>query len=188
VKTLFVISYVCLWLLVAALYLAVLLLYRQYGHILMNSRDGRQRQGPEVDTAIEPLRGRDLTGTLCDVAAPQYGVQLIYFASTLCDSCKEARQSLSLFADEYRSIIKTWLVCGGRSDDILNFVAPLSSAVTVVSDPKWKLGTKLRISSTPFALLIDEKGIVRAKGMPDNKPEAFQWFAEQVYGPANEFA
>lgn len=59
------------------------------------------------------------------------------------------------------------------------FAGPLVNRTRVVADSRWKLGTAVRISSTPFGLLLDEHNVVVAKGMSAHSAD-LDWFIEQL--------
>jgi hypothetical protein len=53
------VSYAALWIVVIVMAIA---LYHHFGEMYLNSREGRQNQGPDVDSELKPLGARDVAG------------------------------------------------------------------------------------------------------------------------------
>ncbi len=179
---LFWISYGVLWIALACTITAILFLYRYLGQRELNSREGRSRQGPSYGQPIPLAKLIDLRGSQLTLG-PAPRPRLVYFASIACKNCTEALPTLSRFASQQTDVIETVLVCWGSMRQSQAFTAECASAVRVVADPAWELGTKLRVSSTPFAVVIDPRGVVRAKGSPTTRDE-FEALIEHVTTPA----
>lgn len=178
INSFFWITYAALWVLVIVLFAAVFFLYRYHGQMLLNSREGRKAQGPELNVAFPSIRIQDLAEEVTHVGPPS-GFQFFFFASTKCQPCRQARVALGLFAEQYKAVVETYLICRGSHQEVASFAKELPASIKIVPDRQGKLSTELRISSTPFALITDSEGIVRAKGMPD-RIEAFEWFIKQL--------
>ena len=58
------------------------------------------------------------------------------------------------------------IVCRGPERQVVEYATTLPSTVRVIRDPDGKLGASFRVTGFPFAVLIDQKGLVRSKGMP----------------------
>jgi len=175
----FWISYATLWIVVIVLFTAVFLLYRYHGQLLLNSLEGRTSQGPQVGKRLLTARLRGLNGMTFQLEYPLVRPLLILFASTTCEPCRQARHAFSAFAEQHKAILDTLLVCRGNDQGVAEFAQDLPKSIWIVPDRHWSLGTRLRVSTTPFALIVDEGGIVRGKGMPATL-EAFEWFIKQL--------
>jgi len=179
VSTLFWGTYVVLWLLVVMLFAAVFFLYHHHGRMLLNSREGRANQGPAVNQPLPVAQLRDIAGEAVALGQPQTRSRLIFLASTTCQPCQAARAALSAFAEKYRETIETVMVCAGSEQEVREFAADLAGSVRVIVDSPKKFAAQLRVTSTPFALIIDPDGIVRGRGMPVTM-EAFETMSEQT--------
>ena len=177
-EPIFWVSYFALWILTLVLFAAVFFLYRFHGQMFVHSAEGRINQGPNLDHFLPKLTVRDLDGAEMFLGGGNARQQLIFLASPKCRPCARARSDLKTFAETYRQQIQTVIVCSGDSHQVAKFTKVLSSQVRVVHDPKWDIGTAVRVTTTPFAFIVDKQGIVRAKGMPDNL-EGFEWFVNQ---------
>lgn len=159
-STLFLVSYVLLWALVFVLCVAVFALYHHFGQMYLNQE--RHRQGPATDLPLPETMLVDSTGTR--VTVPSGERTLIAFLETDCRLCDELRPALSTFADSTRVIA----VVGGDHDSIVDFTKGLSANVIRVADPRGTVTKQFSIGAFPFALLVDNAGIVRSKGIVNN--------------------
>ena len=177
-EALFWVSYFGLWVLTLTLLAAVFFLYRYHGQLFLNSAEGRTNQGPTLQRSISPQSVRDLQGDELVLGGAK-AKQFVFFASVKCGPCSHALPALDAFAKAHEAQMQTTVVCRGNNKEVADFTRVLGSEIRVVADPKWNIGTKLRVSSTPFAFILDEHKIVRAKGMPVDQ-EAFEWFLDQI--------
>lgn len=176
---LFWVSYFGLWVLTLTLLAAVFFLYRYHGQLFLNSAEGRANQGPGLEGSIDPQSVRDLQGEELVLGGVTNAKQFVFFASVKCGPCADALPALDAFAKAHQTHMQTTIVCRGNNKEVANFTKVLTSQIRVVADPKWTIATKLRVSTTPFAFILDEEKIVRGKGMPVDQA-GFEWFLEQV--------
>jgi hypothetical protein len=179
VQTLFWVTYIALWMLMALIIAAVFFLYRYHGSLFLNSSEGRTNQGPSVSEPLAGIRVWDTGGAPVLMGELSTSSQFVFFASTKCGPCVKARDALGAFAERHKAGLETIVICQGSDQQVQAFAGDMPKHIRIVSDPKWEIGTKLRISSTPFALATNEKGTITAKGMPDTE-EAFQWFSNRL--------
>jgi hypothetical protein len=175
----FWVTYIALWALVLLLFAAVFFLYRHHGKMLLDSKEGRVSQGPELYKQFPSMRVRDMSGNTILLGRLSPQPIFIFFAQTTCKPCQEARAALAAFASKHQQMLETVLVCTGKVQEITEFAVSLPDAIRLVPDPHKDLLVQLRISSTPFAVILDQEGTVRGKGMPVTS-EAFEWFVEQL--------
>jgi methylamine dehydrogenase accessory protein MauD len=165
--TALLISYVVLWLLVAALTVAVFALYHHFGQMYLSSREGRARDGPELHRQVKPAKVRDLQGREVRVPRPAVPTMLFY-ATTNCPLCTELLPALRDVAVR-EADIETVVVCGDEPPAVAAWADGLSSAAVVVPDGDRALATRYRINATPFLVLIDRDGVVRGKGIVNGR-------------------
>lgn len=175
----FYISYIVLWGVVGVLFVSVFLLYRQCGALLFRDSSVRFQQGPETDHKLAPVYTRDVHGLFVELGEGSAMFQFIFFASSKCPVCKDALPSLQTFAANNETVTETVMICRGHENDVRNLSNTLVPTLKVVHDSKGAIGRRLRIGATPFALLIDCGGVVRAKGAPVSDRE-FAWFADRM--------
>jgi methylamine dehydrogenase accessory protein MauD len=167
----FVASYATLWLLVAALLLAVLVLARQVGLIHrrippIGARMGNP--GPEVGAQVPDLKGVDVHGRPVELGVKHGKRTLVVFVAPSCPACAELAPALVSIAKSERSTLEVILVTPrGDEKEALTFAKKykLESLPLLVSPEATQ---QFQVSSTPYALLIDEAGVLRAKGLVNN--------------------
>ncbi len=133
------------WLLLVALALVVVALARQVGtlHLRLGPRGALEidTEGPALGEAPAPMPGTDARGSRVLVGGPGPG-RLVLFSSPTCPICEEIAPGI----------------------DVAASLAGMTSMV--LHDPA--LERAYDVPGTPFLLVFDELGIVRAKGTVNN--------------------
>jgi methylamine dehydrogenase accessory protein MauD len=151
------ISYVVLWLLVLVLTVVVVSLARQIGtlHLRLAPRGALEidAEGPPLGEAPEPLEVQGV-----GVGGPG-DPQLLLFVSPGCALCRDVLPSLPVVAR-----------AGGMMpiviSDALTGHPSAPQGVAVVASPE--AARSYRVPGTPYAVVLDAIGIVRAKGLVNN--------------------
>ena len=138
-------AFVAQWILVLALAVVVIALARQIGtlHLRLGPRGALEvdTEGPALGEVPPALPGLDDNGTRVLVGGPG-PTRLVLFSSPTCPICEEVAPGISAAASAAR-------------------MAPI-----VLHDPD--LERVYDIPGTPFVLVMDELGVVRAKGTVNN--------------------
>ena len=159
-------SYLVLWLLVAALAIVVVALARQIGtlHLRLGPRGALEidTEGPPLDEAPPIFETSDVDGRPAVIGGPGQPL-LLLFASPGCMVCDEVLPALQPAAGAAgaRPYVLTDLDPDeARSAFDRGLPAPLvaSAEITRAYD----------VPGTPFVVVLDEFGVVRAKGTPNN--------------------
>lgn len=160
-------SYVVLWLLVIVLSVVVVALARQIGtlHLRLGPRGALEMddEGPPLGEAVEPFEIPDVTGAVAEIAGPGEA-QLLLFVSPGCMVCKQVLPALPVIAAAGR--MRPYVITDvdvhetRRAYDEKNLKATLVSGVQVVQ--------AYDVPGTPYVLVLDEQGVVRAKGTVNN--------------------
>jgi methylamine dehydrogenase accessory protein MauD len=169
-----VVSNVLLWILVIALAFVVLALTRQIG--VLHERiapagaltlSGGIKAGESVpDLELDALGGEKIK--LRSFAAAGRGV-LIFFLSPTCPVCKSLIPVVTRIAKEERGWLDLVFASdGGTRAEHEAYVADrgLSSFPYVLSQP---LGVALQVGKLPYAALVDEQGVLVAKGLVNTR-------------------
>jgi thiol-disulfide isomerase/thioredoxin len=157
------VSYIVLWVLMLALAVSVFALYHHFGQLYLNSREGRDQQGPANDKPLRRTTMRDVFGR--SLGLPGVGLpNLIVFMSTSCPLCNELRPDLERFASVHDEV-DTIIVCGGERDSVEEWAGTLNNLARVIPDPGQRIAARYRIGVLPFYVGVDEEGIVQAKGI-----------------------
>lgn len=158
----FLVSYIVLWCLVGVLTLSVFALYRHFGQMYLNSRPGREDQGPPVDSEASAIESRSIQGT--SVRIPSGAPTVLLFMSTTCTPCSNLLSAVNSFASRHPGI-ETVVVCAGAAPEVTAWATGVSELATVVPDPRKAISAKYRVAATPFLVGTDELGVVRVKGI-----------------------
>jgi methylamine dehydrogenase accessory protein MauD len=160
-------SYVVLWLLVLALALLVLALARQVGtlHLRLGPRGALEvdGEGPALGDAPEPIDVSDLDGRPVAVGGPG-AAQLLLFVSPGCPVCHDVMPSVGAAARG--GGLAPLLIADARAEDARHLLADRRIDAPLVPAPD--LAERYSIPGTPFAVILDDLGVVRAKGTVNN--------------------
>ncbi len=176
----FLISYVALWVLVLAQFLAIFALFHHFAQTYLTSREGRANQGPAVGSKLKPVPIEDVEGNPWLVPAVGQPT-LVVFASTTCKLCAKLKADLANFVGEHRNI-RPIVLCAGSQKEVRRWASTLAGLMPVVQDRKYKLAASLGIGMTPFLVGVDGHGTVRVKGLV-NDSTGLEWAVEEMMLP-----
>jgi len=165
-SALYLSTYLVLWALVLIQMVALAALYHHFGAIRLNSRQGRESQGPALDTRlnVRPEVLRTLDGSsipVNDLGRPTF----LVFVSTTCQPCVALRTHLGEFAG-HADVLPVVLCAGPDQAATAEWAAPLvEQGVAVVHDQRGQIASKLGLSITPFLVAVDSVGFVRLKAI-----------------------
>jgi methylamine dehydrogenase accessory protein MauD len=134
--------------------------------------------GPKVGERSPQFRMASLTGGEVTIGASSERSTLVFFLSPTCPICKKllpALQSVRASESKWLDIV---LASDGEQPTHLRFIdgAKLRSFPYVVST---ELGMNYRVARLPFAVLIDTAGVIRAKGLVNNREQLESLFNAQ---------
>jgi methylamine dehydrogenase accessory protein MauD len=167
------ISNVVLWCLVVALSIIVFALMRQIG--VLHERIAPVgalllRDGLKVGEAAPVLSVADLGGRALFVGAPRDDGRsmLLMFVSPTCPVCKTLLPVLKSSRLAERDWLEIVLASDGELEEQRRFVSAhgLQQFSYVVSTP---LGLAFQVNRLPFAAIVDEHGVLRARGLINSR-------------------
>ncbi len=160
-------SYVVLWALVLTLGVVVVALARQIGtlHLRLGPRGALEMddEGPPLGEPLPSFDAEDVSGAPLELASPGEA-RLLLFVSPGCHVCREVLPSLAVVAAAGRlkpyvltdvDVFETRRAYGDR-----DLGAPLVSARFIAQI--------LDVPGTPYVIVTDHVGVVRAKGTVNN--------------------
>jgi methylamine dehydrogenase accessory protein MauD len=184
-STLFWFSYVVLWVLVAAMGLLIVLLYRQFGLTYMAASRRLAMQGPDLGAIAPPLTLIDSSGDPADImdSNGQRRFQFIVFGAAACGACGLVADELAALPERWSDIDFVWV---DRSDE--EHVARSIDEV-----PGWARGFARSddvreawdVTAVPFSVLVSPSGEVVSKQLVNRRTEV-EPLLESVlgaYGP-----
>jgi methylamine dehydrogenase accessory protein MauD len=168
-----VVSNVVLWVLVLALLVVVFALARQIG--ILYERVAPMGalvidSGPKVGEAAPHFTLPALDGRTVTVGAAAERSQLLFFLSPTCPVCKKLLPILKSIAGAEAAWLRIVLASDGEPEEHRAFYrrAGLADFPYVLSA---ELGMAFRVGKLPYAVLIDEGGRVRAKGLVNSREQ-----------------
>jgi methylamine dehydrogenase accessory protein MauD len=159
-------SYLALWVLVVVLAVLVVALARQVGtlHLRLGPRGALELddEGPPLGEAPQPAELSDLRGRPLTVGGPG-SPQLLLFVSAGCPICREVLPGVGAAAAVARM---TPVVVADSDGPEVRHAYGDGTPAPVVAAPE--LAGRYEIPGTPYAVALDELGVVRAKGTVNN--------------------
>lgn len=181
------ISNVVLWGVVLCLVLVVLALSRQIGVLYERVAPMgalTMDKGPAVGDAAPQFELADLLGRKQAIGISGGRSQLLFFLSPTCPVCKKLLPILKSVSVTERAWLDVVLASDGEMPEHLAFYrqAGLERFPYLLSTA---LGMGFQISKLPYAVLIDEAGVVRAKGLINSREQLESLFTAKELGVAS---
>jgi methylamine dehydrogenase accessory protein MauD len=187
--TALIVSNVVLWVLVIVLALAVLALTRQLGvlHERITPVGALMlAKGLKVGEAAPRVEVTDLEGGTLGIGGPAAAGKslLLMFVSPTCPVCKVLLPVLKASRKSEQGWLEIVLASDGDIAEQREFVRAqgLEAFRYVVSTP---LGVTYQVSRLPFAVLIDEQGTLRARGLINSREHLESLFEAKRLGVAS---
>jgi len=182
-----VVSNAVLWVVVVALLVVVFALARQIGVLYERvSPIGALMMdtGPKVGASAPVFALTDLAGQPVNVGAPSPRSTLLFFVSPTCPVCKKLLPIVKSAAVSERRWLSIVLASDGEADEHRRFVqrADLGAFPYVLSQ---ELGIAFHVGKLPYAVLLDEHGVVRAKGLVNSREQLESLFDAKELGFAS---
>jgi len=185
--TALMISNLILWVVVLCLVLVVLALSRQIGVLYERVAPMgalTMDKGPAVGEAAPLFDLTDMLGRKLRIGHAGERSQLVFFLSPTCPVCKKLLPILKSVASTEKKWLDIILASDGEMPEHLAFYrqAGLEQFPYVLST---EVGMGFKISKLPYAALIDEKGVVRAKGLINSREQLESLFTAKELGVAS---
>ena len=181
------ISNLVLWALVVALALVVAALARQLG--VLHERLApvgalATARGPAVGEPAPVLLAPDLAGGALRIGGPAPAATLLFFLSPTCPVCETLLPTLLRVAADETPRVRLLLASDGEPGEHRAFVRAhgLDPAAYLLSA---ELGLRFQVAKLPYAVLIDEAGVVRAKGLVNTREHLESLFEASERGVAS---
>ena len=162
-------SYVALWAVVLFQGLVIFILLRQLGVIYLGTAQGVARDGLSQGQRAPEFSLPTLDGQAVALSGFRGMPLLLVFGSPSCAPCKNLLPDLEAFATEKRDELRVLFLSRGEIEESRRFAQELAVRVPVAVHPDESLPEQYKVRVTPFAFLIDGEGVVRAKGLANNR-------------------
>jgi methylamine dehydrogenase accessory protein MauD len=182
-----VVAVVLLWVLVIVLAVMVFALARQVGVLFERIAPMGALitdAGPRVGETPPRFDLAALDGRPVSIGAPSARSQLVFFLSPTCPVCKKLLPILASVATAEAAWLDIVLASDGETAEHRAFVAQrrLQAFPYVLSR---ELGMTFRVSRLPYAVLLDGQGVVRGKGLVNNREQLESLFNARELGVAS---
>lgn len=162
-------SYIALWAIVLFQGVVIFVLLRQLGVIYLGTAQGVANDGLEVGHAAPDFSLTQLDGKSVSLASFQTMPLVMIFGSPTCAPCRGLIPDLNAFAHDRANELGVLFLSRGDEDSARRLADELSIQVPVASHPDEKLPDAYQARVTPFGFLVDEQGVIRAKGLANNR-------------------
>lgn len=160
-------SYVLLWILVVVLVVVVVALARQIGtlHLRLGPRGALELddEGPPLGEAPPHEETTDAQGQTARIGGPGEG-QLLLFVSPGCHLCEQVLPGLPAVARKHE--LTPYVLADVDPEETVSQYERRRLAVRVVSGHL--IAQRYRVPGTPYVVVLDRLGVVRAKGTVNN--------------------
>ena len=162
-------SYIALWAVVLFQGVAIFVVLRQLGLMYLGTAQGVARDGLPLgerapDFTVTGLDGRELS------LAGFLGQPLLFiFGSSDCAPCRALIPDLNLFARERAGELRVLFLSRGAPEEARRFADETGVQGPVATHPDQRLPDRYKARVTPFAFLVDGEGVIRAKGLTNNR-------------------
>lgn len=178
---LFTASYIMLWALTLLLMVAVILMYRFQGKLLVLNEERSREPGPAIAEVVAAIRAEAADGRIITLGRSASRFQVVLFASSRCDNCKSLLPDLCRFVHENPHIEAVVVVAGQlepRNREI--YLSVLPALVPLVTSDDLTIPEAWRVQRFPFAVIVEgTNGVIVAKG-PMRSGGDFAALLEQV--------
>lgn len=162
-------SYIALWALVLFQGAVIFVLLRQLGIIYLGTARGVAGDGLAVGERAPEFVLPDLDGREVALAGLRGLPLLLIFGSPSCGPCRALVPDLNAFAQERRGQLRVVFLSRGNQEAARRFARETDARVPVAVHPDEALADRYRVRVTPFAFLLDGEGVIRAKGLANNR-------------------
>ena len=162
-------SYIVLWGVVLFQGLVIFVLLRQLGIMYLGSAPGVNRDGITPGERAPEFTLPDPAGRPVSLADFRGRALLLVFGSTTCTPCRGLIPDLNAVARERAAELQALYLSRGEAAETRRFIEELDVRVPVAVHADMALPDQYRARVTPFAFVIDAEGIVRAKGLANNR-------------------
>lgn len=182
-----IVSNIMLWIVVLALLLVVIALARQIGILYERVAPMgalMMDTGPKVGEAAPVFELTALSGQPVGIGAAADKSMLLFFLSPTCPVCKKLLPILKSITEAESRWLRLVFASDGDEAEQRAFYrkAKLEAYPYVLSTD---LGMTYRVSKLPYAVLIDESGHVRAKGLVNSREQLESLFTAKELGVAS---
>jgi len=169
--TIWLISHITLWVVVALLSVLVILLARQMGLIYrrLGSAPARmENDGPAIGEAMPEMIVQTLDGETKIIGGNNLINRLLVFVSVGCPACNLVAPAVRAVSKKERSVLETLVVSLSADQLAVRDFVKRNKLLEVPCIISSELALQYKIHGPPYGVLLDRHGVVRAKALINN--------------------
>lgn len=155
-------SYVALWAFVLLQAVVLFVVLRELGIRVLNTAAAASRDGLSIG-----LRVPEIAAIAARSDRTQDRWSLLVFGSHRCGPCQALAPELNVFARTNADKLDAFFVTEDDSEGARRTAAELALDVPVIGERG--AADRFKVRRTPFAYVVDGAGVVRAKGVVNNR-------------------
>lgn len=126
--------------------------------------------GPKIGDPVPAFKLHNLTGDDLQLSGNHTKARLLFFLSPTCPICKKLLPVLNSVRASEQDWLQVVLASDGEEDKHLRFInnAKLGDYPYLLSSD---LGIAFRVARLPYAVVIDRRGVIRAKGLVNTREQ-----------------
>jgi len=159
------IAYITLWLIVIAEGVALVILTRTFGAMILGGRDAIERDGLKLGSVAPPFLATDTEGVPAPSSRLFAGWTVAIFASASCRICREMLPTLGALSEKLAGQARVLILLRGSPEDARTF--PVAGRVEVLAIGAHGIADQYRVRVSPYVNIIDPAQVIRAKGLAD---------------------
>lgn len=162
-------SYIGLWAVVLFQGFVIFVLLRQMGLMYLGTAQGVSRDGIAVGKQAPAFTMLDGGGHMVSLADFRGRPLLLVFGAPNCKPCQNLIPDLNVFARERAAEMSVLFLSRGDAHTNAEFIRAYEIEVPVLTQEDSSDADRYQARVTPFGFLIDSEGIIRAKGLVNNR-------------------
>ena len=162
-------SYIALWAVVLFQGVVIFVLLRQLGVIYLGTAQGVANDGLDVGTEAPDFTVSGLNGEPLSLASFRGSSLVLIFGSPTCAPCRGLIPDLNAFARDRAEELRVLFLSRSDDESARRFASEQNIEVPVAAHPDEDLPNKYQARVTPFGFLVDDGGVIRAKGLTNNR-------------------
>jgi methylamine dehydrogenase accessory protein MauD len=173
VERIWLVTYLLAWLLVIAQGLTLLALLWVVGQIHLRRAAEVHAlitdEGPAIHSLMPAFQGQDLAGDSVRSGDYQGRTLVLLLISPGCAPCEQLLRDVSAAQRGLAGCPEFLLVIETAPEEAESFLQRFRVRCPVIVDGTASIRAGLRVDRTPYAFLIDPQGVVRMKGVVNNR-------------------
>lgn len=159
-------STIMLWLVQIVVLFSLFLIFRQFGEVYLSTSAGISRDGVAIGKKIPEFKGTSYRTNQEVTQKSLLGKRtLITFISPRCAACEDLISDWNQAYFTYKDRIHFVLIGIGDKEEYNEWLKKKPVQSELIVDHDQSLTTSFKVRVTPFALVTDEQGVVREKGL-----------------------